>query len=54
MHTKEGQPETGSPYVHVLTIITIIIINASKQNRTPAKVAIIKGAVEKAVIPSQA
>ena len=52
MHTREGQPETGSPKINFLTMINTIIRKAITQNRIPTKEAISSGAVEKAVIPS--
>ena len=52
MHTREGQPETGSPKISFLTMINTIIRKAITQNRIPTKEAISSGAVEKAVIPS--
>ena len=54
IHTRLGQPVVGSPNARVLTIITIIMINDTKQNRKPAIEAIANGAVEKATIPSMA
>ena len=53
MHTREGQPETGSPKISFLTMINTIIRKAITQNRIPTKEAISSGAVEKAVIPSR-
>ena len=54
IHAKLGQPDVGSPNISVFMIITIIIINAIRQNIIPAIELIASGAVEKAVIPSRA
>ena len=54
MHTIEGQPLVGSPNTNVRTIIRIISKNATKQNNNPIIEENISGAVEKAVIPSNA
>ena len=54
MHTIEGQPLVGSPNTNVRTIIRIINKNATKQNNNPIIEENISGAVEKAVIPSNA
>ena len=52
IHTSDGQPEVGSPYINVLTIINIIAKNEITQNIIPNTDANIKGVVENAVIPS--
>ena len=54
IQARLGQPPTGSPQIKVLQIITIIIINAMKQNRTPKNAAMVNGTVVKATIPSMA
>ena len=53
MHTREGQPDTGSPKISFRTMINMIIKKAMIQNSTPTKEAIRSGAVENAVIPSR-
>ena len=52
IHTKLGHPATGSPYISVLIIINIIIINDIKQNVMPITADNTRGVVEKAAIPS--
>ena len=52
MHTKDGQPDTGSPQISVRTTITTIIKNDIRQNSTPAIEARESGATENPVIPS--
>ena len=54
IQARLGHPPTGSPQIKVLQIMTIIIIKAMKQNKTPKKAAIVRGAVVKATIPSMA
>ena len=53
MHTKDGQPATGSPKVSVLTIINTIIIIEIKKNKIPTIDEIAKGTVEKATMLSK-
>ena len=52
IHASDGQPATGSPYINVLTKITITNITDIIKNIKPIKVDIIKGIVEKDTIPS--
>ena len=46
MHTKDGQPATGSPNNAVLITITTISKKARIQNKTPMTAAKVAGAVE--------
>ena len=41
IHTSDGQPEVGSPYIRVLAIINIIAKNAIMQNITKVIIKII-------------
>ncbi len=52
MHTSDGQPDTGSPQIRVLTMMTSIMRNDSIQKHTPTTDARDSGATEKPVIPS--
>lgn len=52
IHTSDGHPETGSPKISFLIIITKIIMNANAQNNNPANEESISGTVENATIPS--
>lgn len=52
MHTKDGYPATGSPYIRVFAIINTIYKNEKMQKSMPIKEDNAKGAVEKATIPS--
>ena len=54
MHTKDGQPETGSPKIMVLIIINIIVINEPIQKSIPKNAEIVSGIVEKDIIASNA
>ena len=54
MHTSDGQPDVGSPYINVLIIINIIASIAITQNTSPNIEENINGVVENAVIPSNA
>ena len=52
IQTVLGQPDTGSPNISVLQIITIIMINEIMQNNIPAIEDINKGTVEKPIMLS--
>ena len=54
IHTREGQPATGSPTNNALIIITSKRINDKKQITIPMTDTIDRGVVEKAIIPSKA
>jgi len=52
MHTRDGQPEVGSPNIAFLTMVKIIRKKERRQKHTPIKAAKARGAVEKEVMPS--
>ena len=52
IHASDGHPEVGSPNTSVLTIITIIKINATIQNKIPRNADTASGNVENPIIPS--
>ena len=53
IHTKDGQPEVGSPKINVLIMIKTINKNAMTHIKMPKKEASANGAVEKPIIPSK-
>ena len=53
IHTRDGQPDTGSPQIKVRTMMIRIIKKDSIQKTTPTIDANDSGATEKPVIPSK-
>ena len=53
IHASDGQPETGSPQMHVRTTIRMIIKKDTTQKITPITEASDNGATENPVIPSR-
>lgn len=54
IHTKLGHPEVGSPNISVLIMINNISRKAIRQKIIPAIELIARGAVENAMMPSNA